>query len=80
MKVLFGEDLSTGDETRVEICRESGSRGERIAAAEITDERGEFANPEEVEVCPVEAIIRIWRHLRGDVRETSPGYNLLSLR
>ena len=80
MKVLFGEDLDAADETHVEICRENDSRGERIAATEIAEERRESADPEEIRVCSVETIIRIWRQLRGDLRGTASGYSLLSLR
>lgn len=80
MKVLFGEDLGAADETCVEICRDKGSRGEGIAATKIADKGGEFIDSKEIEACPVETIIRIWRQLRGDLRERSPGYSLLSLR
>lgn len=72
MKVLFGEDLSTGEETSVEICRENGSRGEGIAVMEIFEEGRESADPEEIEACPVETIIRIWRHdLQGGSAQNS---------
>jgi hypothetical protein len=72
MKVLFGEDLSTGEETSVEICRENGSRGEGIAVMEIFEEGRESAGSEEIEACPVETIIRIWRHdLQGGSAQNS---------
>ncbi len=80
MKMVFGEDLDSGDETRVQICRENGLRGEGIAVTEMFEGGRDSAGSEEIESCPVETIMRIWRHLRGDGRETSPGYNLLSLR
>ena len=80
MKVLFGEDLSTGDETRVEICRENGSRGEGIAVTEIFEGIREAAGSEEIESCPVETIIQIWRHLRQDLQGRSSQNHLSEAR
>jgi len=68
MKVLFGEDLSTGEETSMEICSENGSRGEGIAMTETFEEGREPADSEEIKACPVETIIRIWRHLQRDLQ------------
>jgi hypothetical protein len=68
MRIVFGEDLSTGDETRVGICRENGSRSEGVAVTEIFEGGGESAGFGEIEACPVETIIRIWRHLRRDLQ------------
>jgi hypothetical protein len=80
MKVLFGEDLCAGEETCVEICLESGSRGEGIAMTEIAEDGTVSADPEGVEACPAETIIQTWRRLRRDLQGTSSRHSLLAVR
>jgi hypothetical protein len=48
-----------------------GNDEEERAGMRIAGEGEPAADPEEIEACPVETIIRIWRHLQRDLQGRS---------
>jgi hypothetical protein len=80
MKVLFGEDLCAGEETCVQIRVKSGERGEEGDWMKIAEQGELSADPEGIEACPVETIVRTWRQLRRTLQVTSSTHRLLALR
>jgi hypothetical protein len=57
MNALNVRDLRAGE----------GIRAETAAWMRITGEERPWVEPDEVEQCSVQAIIRIWRHMRRDL-------------
>ena len=50
-----------------DLRAEEGIRAEAAAWMRVTGEGGPWVEPDEVEQCSAQAIIRIWRHMRRDL-------------
>jgi len=70
MKALSVKDLRAGE----------GIRAEAAAWRRITGEKGPWEDPDETEQCSVQAIIRIWRHMRRDLKVRAAETSLAQLQ